>query len=362
MLRGDIGHPSNQAYFWSNGTSMKPGIFPPIIGARQSMPAETIALGFSSNVDNLARSLVTKDGVDGITALGAGAFQLDPSSPLGEHLFARAEANAVGDGMFAAGSGHLANGMRASSRLAGALAALSAAPPEGGAPSGSIAAKVATVLKLFQSGVTRVASIVQSDIGGINPDIHAASPGQKDTIPLFRRYAEELTATIALLKNTTFVDRRGRETPFIDVTTFVVASEFGRTNRTASPTTRVGATGTDHNTFSNSILLGGKGIVGGLVVGESDLRDCDDAGVYRDVSGAHRQLDPRMLQIMGRPFDFEAQRLRTDLPSSFAAADVIGMPSVTNTLFDAFGVPREQHYKIDGRAAPVLRVLRRGGA
>ena len=46
---------------------------------------------------------------------------------------------------------------------------------------------------------------------------------------------------------------------------------FGRTMR--APDMPIAATGTNHNQFANSILLGGKGIRSGLVVGASDLAD-----------------------------------------------------------------------------------------
>ena len=55
-----------------------------------------------------------------------------------------------------------------------------------------------------------------------------------------------------------------------DVTTVMIASEFGRTLRSLdSP---IDNTGTNHNQFSNSVLIGGKGIRGGMVIGESRFR------------------------------------------------------------------------------------------
>jgi hypothetical protein len=94
------------------------------------------------------------------------------------------------------------------------------------------------------------------------------------------------------------------------------------------------------------------------VVGESDLRDCDDAGQYTDVSGAHREKNRALNQVMGKPFDFATQRVRTDLPATWKETDYICMPSVTNTILDAFDVPEAQRFKLGGGAAPILRVLR----
>ncbi len=62
-----------------------------------------------------------------------------------------------------------------------------------------------------------------------------------------------------------------------DVTTVMVASEFGRTMRGAG--LPIDQTGTNHNQFSNSILIGGKGIRAGMVLGASDLRRREGHGL-----------------------------------------------------------------------------------
>ena len=80
-----------------------------------------------------------------------------------------------------------------------------------------------------------------------------------------------------------------------DVTTVMVASEFGRTLR--APDAPIDNTGTNHNQFSNSILLGGKGIRGGMVIGASDLRRRD----RRRSRKAHLALDPHAREDDGLP-------------------------------------------------------------
>jgi hypothetical protein len=110
------------------------------------------------------------------------------------------------------------------------------------------------------------------------------------------------------------------------------------------------------------VLAGGKGISGGLVVGGTDLQDCDAAGKYVGVSGAHRQRNRALDLPMGTPFDFATQRVRTDLPTQWSADDYICMPSVTNTILDCFGVPQGEQYKLNGSPAPILSALRKGGA
>jgi hypothetical protein len=135
----------------------------------------------------------------------------------------------------------------------------------------------------------------------------------------------------------------------LDVTTVMVASEFGRTMR--SPDGTVDDTGTNHNQFSNSILIGGKGIRGGLVIGASDLRD-----EVEEPSAAHLQLDPMQEKTMGLPFDFATLTSRPDLPAAFDIKDYLTIGSVVNTIYTLFGVPKE-HYRVLRRELPTAPVL-----
>src|SRR5262249_9208528 len=90
-------------------------------------------------------------------------------------------------------------------------------------------------------------------------DVHATE--QAKTQP--KMFASAIGKIVTLLKGLVeapFDNRRS----MLDVTTVMVASEFGRTMRSDGT---VDDTGTNHNQFSNSILLGGKGIRSGLVIG-----------------------------------------------------------------------------------------------
>jgi hypothetical protein len=134
-----------------------------------------------------------------------------------------------------------------------------------------------------------------------------------------------------------------------DVTTVMIASEFGRTLR--APERAVDDTGTNHNPHCNSILIGGKGIRPGLVIGASDFRDAGEK-----LSRAHLALDPALEKTMGRPFDFATMRPRDDLPDAFEITDYLTIGSVINTLYSVFKVPKS-HYRtmVSGAAAaPVL--------
>lgn len=95
-----------------------------------------------------------------------------------------------------------------------------------------------------------------------------------------------------------------------DVTTFLISTEFGRTNKQSSQP--VTATGTDHNPFNNLCLLGGKGIAKNKLVGASDLHSSQEI-----LSGAHLSLDKSKLKCFGRPFNFDSQEVDSRLPLAY---------------------------------------------
>jgi hypothetical protein len=110
-------------------------------------------------------------------------------------------------------------------------------------------------------------------------------------------------------------------------------------------------TGTHHNQLSNSILVGGKGIRHGLVIGSSDL-----ANATETVSPAHQALDPDLEKAMGRPFDFRTLQSRPDLPGAFNIVDHLTIGSVVNTVYSLFGVPAARH-RLLGRNLPAASIL-----
>jgi hypothetical protein len=132
----------------------------------------------------------------------------------------------------------------------------------------------------------------------------------------------------------------------------MIATEFGRTLR--APDMAIDATGTNHNQYSNSILMGGKGIRGGMVIGASDMADPTSP-----ISKAHLSVDPVLEKTLGMPFDFKTMRPRSDLPEAFDVDDYLTIGSVVNTLYALFNVPVAYHRKMgrDKLAAPVLDKL-----
>jgi hypothetical protein len=366
MLRNSVGHDENSVYFWANAERGGGPVFPPLVGRAlaSGCPLDSILLrsagGTFPQASNAATSAdLASDEVVGLSQTLADGPRIAEGSAAWRQILGRADANAQGDGSFSRGSSDLGQALRRARATGTAFAASTtgeAALDPGVKP--TLSSMVRQSLAFFSGGLTRVASIVVTDI----VDRHAAPQAQADTVPTYTRIANEIARAIDLLKTTMFVDARGVATPFIDLTTFVITSEFNRTMRSkALPAgASVGATGTDHNPLANSVIVGGRGIVGGLVVGESDLRECDDDGKLLGVSGAHREKDASLDAVMGRPFDFAAQRLRTDLPERYDERDYITMPSLTNTILDVFDVPETSRFKLGSAVAPMLGVLREG--
>ena len=81
-------------------------------------------------------------------------------------------------------------------------------------------------------------------------------------------FADAIGRIAALLKGLNDTPFDAKRSMF-DVTTVMVASEFGRTMRALDMP--IDQTGTNHNQFSNSILIGGKGIRAGMVIGEPPI-------------------------------------------------------------------------------------------
>jgi hypothetical protein len=132
----------------------------------------------------------------------------------------------------------------------------------------------------------------------------------------------------------------------------MITSEFGRTMRQYGQP--IDATGTDHNTYSNTVILGGKGIRPGLVVGASDFRSSTEK-----LSPAHLSVDGGKVRVMGKPFDFAKMIPRDDLLQTLDPDQYLNFNSVVNTVYSAFGVDPSKFRKLtnSGPIAPVLNGL-----
>src|SRR5262245_43055308 len=269
------------------------------------------------------------------------AKSLKQTPPLaGDELTAfirgRMTANADGPGRLSAAAALMRSGLDKSPRVHQQLAQLT--PPS--SQQSPELQTLALITQCFRLSISRSATHSPSHLSdGHRTEQAKAQPR------LCPSAIGKITTLIKVLSETPFDARRS----MLDVTTVMVASEFGRTLR--SPDGTVDETGTNHNQFSNSILIGGKGIRGGLVIGASDLRD-----EVEEPSAAHVQLDPVLEKSMGLPFDFSTLLPRTDRPAGFDVKDYLTIGSVVNTIYALFGVPKE-HYRVLRRELPTAPVL-----
>ncbi|MBX9769097.1 MAG: DUF1501 domain-containing protein [Bdellovibrionales bacterium] len=247
-----------------------------------------------------------------------------------------------GRGLFSKGASAMKAGLESSMALADTLRAI----PEGSVdPNKPFDAFVETLLAFYKKGIT--GSGVIDIVGTIQIDTHDTGSAKAQPAS-YRQIADRIRTVIQKLRTTPYDSQRS----FYDVTTFMVASEFSRTRRQKDRV--IADTGTDHNNISNSILLGGKSIKGGMVLGASDF-----ATLNETVSGAHKTLDPDFLKVMGRPFDFTQMRPRADLPGQFLATDYITTGSVANTIYELFQVEKRKYWSVlrNGQTDPVLSAL-----
>src|SRR5262249_6708660 len=265
---------------------------------------------------------------------------LEEGSELSDFVRGRLAANAAGSGRMAAGAAQMLAGLDRVPRVHRQLAQLTIRPGRG---AGREHDALALVAECFRLAISRAAIYVLPEFF----DVHAADRA-KEQPKLFATAVGTIAALLHGLAAMPFDKQRS----MFDVTTVMVASEFGRSLR--SPDVRIDDTGTNHNQFSNSILLGGKGVRGGMVIGASDL-----AHAFDPASNAHLALDPALEKSMGRPFDFATMQARADLPDSFDLPDYLTVQSVVNTLYALFRVPKERHRVLrrDLPLAPVLSGL-----
>ena len=262
-----------------------------------------------------------------------------PGDELMDFVQGRIAANASGSGRLAVGAGKMLSGLAQSGEMHRRLAQLQRPDPAWAVEDQS----VSLMAQCFRLGIARSAVYLLPE----DFDVHSAELARKQP-SMFATAMDRLVTLFDGLIETPYDSKRS----LLDVTTVMVASEFSRTLR--SPDAPIDNTGTNHNPFCNTVLLAGKGIRPGMVIGASDL--ADERAV---ASPAHIALDPRLEKAMGRPFDFKTLQPRNDRPQSFDIRDYLTIGSVVNTVYSMFDVPQERWRSIgrDLPKAPALQGL-----
>ena len=357
------GHGSNMYYMFTNSPTNGPS-FMPMIGATAPFPIQSLHFGgFEGDGNqqpaNFGLSARLDHGLGGQLALDLVTKRRVPeSSSAAQFLSTRLQQRSSGhsEGSFDQGVKVLAENTARLPKLADALVAsqgLAGQNTDEELADKNVRTALKTALLYFKGNVTRSVTIMLDRDPVI--DVHSAR-GAQNQINLYPGIVATIKELLNTLKATAYDADRGRS--FFDVTTVLVSSEFARTMR--QPNEPIDNTGTDHNPFTNSLLVAGKGIRGGQLFGASDLQALTSSGEFTDVSQAHRQFDKNLISPMGRPFDFAHGTVRDDRPSAFKINDYLTIQSVVNTLFYLFGVKEADWFSLGGERMPILKQLLKG--
>ena len=262
-------------------------------------------------------------------------------SPLGEFMRSRMLAQTQGGGRMARAASLVLASYDQTVRVRSQLSGL-AVQASGGSEEEEAASLIA---ECFHLSVSRSAIYVLPE----QFDVHAANLAREQP-KLFSSAIDRIAVLLRALDDAPF----DANSSVLDVTTVMIASEFGRTMRARDMP--IDDTGTNHNQHCNSIIIGGKGVRGRMIIGASDMQSAGE-----QVSKAHLAVDPALERTLGLPFDFANMRPRQDKPESFDISDYLTIGSVVNTVYSAFNVPNHFYRQVanDGPVAPVLRGLLR---
>jgi hypothetical protein len=338
MATGFDGHEQNLSFLF-NGDPFTGESFVPHLNTGHSFPLDTLQLGtlHTASTNQSGTIPLNEASTQKLITKAKASPPIQPSDPLFSHMLGRMQANGVGAGKFSIGSKTMSQGLTQVPDLALRLAGVDL-----GAGQATDEEQFCSITcGFFKQGIARSGVLVIGDLFDTHdPKLAKGQPA------LYASAVNQIARIFKFLKNTPFDSDRS----FLDVTTVGVTSEFGRTMRQGVlPPDK---TGTDHNTLTNSVLLGGKGIRGGLVVGTTDFENESAA-----LSPAHKLLDPSMEKLMGRPFDFATMTPRTDLPNTYDPMDYLNVASVVNTIYSLFGVESSK-YRVIGRNGPPASILK----
>lgn len=211
----------------------------------------------------------------------------------------------------------------------------------------TILTSMALVREVFKARIATSATWTFG--GGQNPpnlDTHdgtsaAAMPGVAKAI------VEDIASVFDFLKKTAYDETRS----LFDVTTVLVTTEFSRSMRGFG---EFETAGNDHNPLTNSLLIAGKGIKGGQVIGQANFRTVEE--VQAGPKGAHLKLDPNGVKPMGKAFDFATGKTTDQVHDTYKLDDYLSINSVVNTLYQLFGV-KEESWRVNERNGPKAPVV-----
>lgn len=365
MARGFDGHPQNVALMITGNASGGP-LFVTDFPRPADVPLSFLAQGrfeghetpsMESGVGlkpNVARKLAER--FRGVREPGAGDQSFE---------FVEGRANAIADmggGALATGGAQLSVGLGGAGAIIAKQKAVRLCAAGGTTPCDPRWLVESTETSAMSDGLKAAGEyfaqgLAQSALLSVSYEIDTHDKEQaKAQEKAYAKVVDDLRAVLRFLDQP-YDEARGLS--FGDVTTVLVSSEFSRTMRQEGQA--VDETGTDHNPFTNTVLLAGHGVTKGLILGATDFDTLDAQGALGAVSGAHQLIDPEKLRPVGKPFDHAALKVTDELPAAYDDGKYLTFLNVINTLYESFGVDASKHkaYTRTGPKAAVLAGLLR---
>jgi uncharacterized protein (DUF1501 family) len=351
MMAPDFdGHEDNQSVLLT-GNPLGGSSFHGALGRNFRTPVSTIIGGVrlvsDDRVDTpLGVRLNLKTAKDLSQRLGVGA-KISEDPRMDQFLKKRFAVGAKEDGSFAKTKFKMGQAVKEIPALSKAISSMEI--PEITGETETVLDSVKLAISAFKADVCHAALCVfDSDLSeNQNLDAHDFE-GAKEQPRIISELLTELSGILKHLETTPFSDTQS----MLDVTTVFITSEFGRTMRQYD----FKKSGTDHNSLTNTMLIGGKGIKGGQVIGASDFASVED---HKNASKAHLSLDQSKQKIMAGPFNFEGCIPTADKPEAFKLEHYLTSNSVVNTIFSLFGVAKGEWRVLtrNGDPAPIISSL-----
>ena len=338
------GHEQNLNFLFTGNPFGGKSFVPYLANVGRVLPVDYLQVGllFGTVLDNVGNGIsIFPFSAKNLTAAARVAGPVDLGSSALRYLESRLMANGGGAGRFSTGTQQMHGGMSKTPELSEKIRAVDLSDIPDNDQSLDSILKVSA--QYLMRGITRNIVLEMDDH---NLDTHDATSAQAQP-EVYPRVVADIVKIIDFLLATPAGDNSGRS--LFDLTTVVITSEFGRTMRQqGSP---VDATGTDHNPLNNTVLLAGKAVRGGQIIGASDQEAVD-----APISGAHRTLDMFQLKMMGKPFDFSTSMPLPTLPDVYVADNYLSYASIANSLMKLYGVSDDKLWSLtrDGPAAQLL--------
>lgn len=318
---GFDGHSQNLNYLFT-GSPFGGASFLPFLKSDESLLSY---LNITSNVNiatNNSQSSIRLDQTSGrlLTEIARSSVDFNEDSPLFQYILNQAKRNASGDGVYTDGVRNFISGLLASPRVRAKLKQTEVSNAKD-----VLTQRLDLMKTYFDNNVTNNC-VLQLGYLPVDIDAHGESNLKVFATKTAPAIVQDLVKIIEYLRKTTLKDGRS----LMDSTTFVFTSEFGRTMKIADFS--VDATGSNHNPKNNSILIGGKGIKCGQVIGQSDWQEPQEK-----LSPAHMSVQTIDPILMGRPYDFKNQTILKDYkPETYNKNEYISVDNYVNTVLDLF--------------------------